>query len=78
MTAIKEQAARKFKSSLVDWTPRAPWEKVFVNRNRDKAHMANEFPLGNTSALGSKHEVVNSQEDQNRENDKDGNHGFTS
>jgi hypothetical protein len=78
MTAIKEQAARKIKSSLVDWIPRASWEEVFVHRNGDKAYMANELSLGNTSALSSKHEVINSQEDKNRENDKDGNHGFTS
>jgi len=78
MAAIKEQTTRKIESSLVGWIPSPTWEEVFVDWNGDKAYMANKLSFGNTPALSSKHEIVNSQEDQNREDNKDGNHGFTS
>jgi hypothetical protein len=45
VSTIKEQSLRKGKSLVMHWIVRSPRKKVLINRNGDKAHMPDEFPL---------------------------------
>jgi hypothetical protein len=62
----------------MEWISSPARKQVLINQNSDKTNAADNLTLGQSPALGPKDEIVHSQKDENRNYDKDSNHGSTS